>query len=222
MMSVIGILFFFSFVVLIVGLIKPSIVIRWGEEEKKTRKSVMGVFMSIFVATIILGMFTTEPSNKNQDKNAEQQLSQDEKREDREITDIEKIAKKATSNADFKDVKIIKIENGEMYNVDLLLTGEESLTTKMTYRKYKNSCKDVFQALYTSKFGTKINEVKVSIYAEFVNKQTGEESEKVAYSLTMDRERAAKMHWDNIGEVDIEMATKNVYLHPAIKKEVKK
>ena len=140
MMSVIGILFFFSFVVLIVGLIKPSIVIRWGEEEKKTRKSVMGVFMSIFVATIILGMFTTEPSNKNQDKNAEQQLSQDEKREDREITDIEKIAKKATSNADFKDVKIIKIENGEMYNVDLLLTGEESLTTKMTYRKYKNSC----------------------------------------------------------------------------------
>ncbi len=55
-MPIIMILLILCFVFLIVGLIKPRMVIRWGDDEKKTRKKVIAVFLSAFVGITLLGM----------------------------------------------------------------------------------------------------------------------------------------------------------------------
>jgi hypothetical protein len=45
MATIVGVIFVISFILLIVGLVKPSLVIRWGEEEGKTRKTVVKLFL---------------------------------------------------------------------------------------------------------------------------------------------------------------------------------
>ena len=44
MATIVGVIFVISFILLIVGLVKPSLVIRWGEEGK-TRKKVVKLFL---------------------------------------------------------------------------------------------------------------------------------------------------------------------------------
>lgn len=58
-----------SFVALVVGLIKPSLVIRWGDEEKKNRKTVLKLFLGIFLILLVLGVATNEPTAKKNTKN---------------------------------------------------------------------------------------------------------------------------------------------------------
>lgn len=60
MYSVFSFLLFVSFVALIIGLIKPTLVVRWGEE--KTRKKVIKVFGAATVLFLVLSIGTTPES----------------------------------------------------------------------------------------------------------------------------------------------------------------
>lgn len=142
--------------------------------------------------------------------------------EDADKAQITEIAKKSTSHADFRDITITKVVDADKYNLVVFLNGKDNLTTNMIYTGYKFSCRDIFKGLYTSSMGSKINDVKISIYISMVNTQTGAKSDNVIYMLAMTRERANQMHWDNIESVDIEQAATERFIHPALRRELSK
>lgn len=68
MVAIEGLLFVISFILLIVGLIKPSLIIRWGREETKTRKQIIGLFFIVFIILVLLGVAfdkNTHPKDNN-------------------------------------------------------------------------------------------------------------------------------------------------------------
>ncbi len=66
-----SILFVLLLIALIVGLIKPSLVIRWGAKEERNRKQVIGLFFVSFVALTVIGTITSLyiPQNSNTETN---------------------------------------------------------------------------------------------------------------------------------------------------------
>lgn len=56
-------LFLISIVALIIGLIKPELVIRWGDKEKKNRKSVLKVYGVSIIAFFVLFSISIPSSN---------------------------------------------------------------------------------------------------------------------------------------------------------------
>ena len=65
MQLIIGLLFVLLFVALIVGLIKPSLIIRWGDKEQRTRKQVAGAFFFAFIGLTLVCMLTSDSTSKN-------------------------------------------------------------------------------------------------------------------------------------------------------------
>jgi biopolymer transport protein ExbD len=57
-------LFLVSFIAIIVGLIKPSLVVKWGEEDKKNRKTVFKTYGIILIASFILFGMTTDSTEQ--------------------------------------------------------------------------------------------------------------------------------------------------------------
>lgn len=55
-----------SIIVLVIGLIKPELVVRWGNQEKKNRKSVLKVYGLAIIAFFILFSITTPSSNNEE------------------------------------------------------------------------------------------------------------------------------------------------------------
>lgn len=53
MSNVFLILILISFPCLVVGIIKPSLVIRWGDPEKRNRKKVLATYLGLFVISFI-------------------------------------------------------------------------------------------------------------------------------------------------------------------------
>lgn len=58
-------LFLVSIVALVVGLIKPDLVVRWGNQEKKNRKSVLKVYGLAMIAFSVLFSISAPSSNKD-------------------------------------------------------------------------------------------------------------------------------------------------------------
>ena len=65
MATIVGVIFVISFILLIVGLVKPSLVIRWGEEEGKTRKMVVKLFLLTILSISVIGVLLTDKPSKN-------------------------------------------------------------------------------------------------------------------------------------------------------------
>lgn len=59
-------LFIGIFIVFLIGLVKPHVVIRWGDTEKKTRRNVAKVFGSLLVIAFIGLMFTVPELTEDQ------------------------------------------------------------------------------------------------------------------------------------------------------------
>lgn len=74
MEDILAFLGFIAFLFLIIGLIKPSLVIRWGN--KKTRGRVLLIFgITFFILTILYGVFVSPENSPNiADKNIEQKM----------------------------------------------------------------------------------------------------------------------------------------------------
>lgn len=71
------ILFLVSIVALVVGLIKPELVVRWGSEEKKNRKSVLKVYGLAIIAFLILFSITTPSSNDEETAENDEEIEED-------------------------------------------------------------------------------------------------------------------------------------------------
>lgn len=65
-----------SIIALVIGLIKPELVVRWGNPEKKNRKSVLKVYGLAIIAFFILFSITTPSSNNEEVAEVETELEE--------------------------------------------------------------------------------------------------------------------------------------------------
>ena len=85
MVTILVLIILLSIILLIVGLIKPSLVIRWGEEEGKTRKQVVKLFLALFITANVIGVLTadvTSNKNKGNKEKVETQVASDKEGKD--------------------------------------------------------------------------------------------------------------------------------------------
>lgn len=65
-----------SIIALVIGLIKPELVVRWGNQEKKNRKSVLKVYGLAIIGFFILFSITTPSSNNEEVAETETELEE--------------------------------------------------------------------------------------------------------------------------------------------------
>lgn len=100
MENVMIILFLVCFVCLIIGLIKPSVVVRWGRLEKRNRKSVLKYYgIGLIVTFILVGIFAPKTSNTT-DKSTTVKVDNTVKEQPKEKTEEEKAAEETKKKAD--------------------------------------------------------------------------------------------------------------------------
>ena len=133
-------LFLLCFIALIVGLIKPSLIIRWGDEEQKTRKKVFGIFLLAFVMITAVGGLTHKLENKKEvaQKNVE------EKAEINNNASSDGSADPRVKNEDGSTT--VKLNNG-------YLTEYPDGTTISVTGKFKTETKGAYKALDIEKNG---------------------------------------------------------------------
>lgn len=99
------ILFFLSVVALVVGIIKPDIVIRWGDPEKRNRKNVVKYYGVAIVAFFIL--FGVSSSESEPNKAVDVEAEQENIEKVFEISDEDKNLLKGSYN-DFTDEQVLR------------------------------------------------------------------------------------------------------------------
>ncbi|KAB2454338.1 hypothetical protein F8160_11080 [Bacillus sp. CH126_4D] len=90
MNTLFALLFFVCLIALIIGIIKPQLVVRWGSEEKRNRKSVLKFYGIGVVATFILFGVTSEDTKKTEEAKTEAKPAKAEQK--KELTAEEKAA----------------------------------------------------------------------------------------------------------------------------------
>src|SRR5690625_7043678 len=83
------ILFFISFLALLIGLIKPNIVLKWLPDAKRNRKSVAMYFGIAAVVFFILFGATASPTNDSADADNNDQIEQEEKRSEDQTSELQ-------------------------------------------------------------------------------------------------------------------------------------
>ncbi|HFF3741993.1 hypothetical protein OCE54_17570 [Bacillus cereus] len=84
------VLFYVCLIALIIGIIKPQLVVRWGSEEKRNRKSVLKFYGIGIVAMFILFGVTSEDTKKTEEAKTEAKPAKAEQK--KELTAEEKAA----------------------------------------------------------------------------------------------------------------------------------
>lgn len=134
-MDVLFFLLFLVFLVaLIVGIIRPGSVLRWGSEEKKTRKSVlkyygigMILFFVLFAANASNSSVGNASTNKSQTTNVEQNVASDKEVAKNLDTNIEALGNVNSIKLDkATDVQAIRKSYEE------LTSDQKSLVTKLS------------------------------------------------------------------------------------------
>lgn len=90
-----ALLFFVCLIALIIGIIKPQLVVRWGSEEKRNRKSVLKFYGIGVVAMFILFGVTSEGTKKTEEAQTEAKPAKAEQK--KELTAEEKAAAEKAS-----------------------------------------------------------------------------------------------------------------------------
>ncbi len=85
-----ALLFFVCLIALIIGIIKPQLVVRWGSEEKRNRKSVLKFYGIGVIAMFILFGVTSEDTKKTEEAKTEAKPAKAEQK--KELTAEEKAA----------------------------------------------------------------------------------------------------------------------------------
>ena len=114
-------LFFVCLIALIIGIIKPQAVVRWGSEEKRNRKSVLKFYGIGVVAMFILFGVTSEGTKKTEEAKTEAKPAKAEQK--KELTAEEKAAaeqaaaeKAAAEKAAKEEEERIGYETGITYD----------------------------------------------------------------------------------------------------------
>ncbi|PGM90691.1 hypothetical protein CN958_20430 [Bacillus cereus] len=85
-----ALLFFVCLIALIIGVIKPQLVVRWGAVEKRTRKSVLKFYGIGLIAMFVLMVATANDTKKTEEANTEAKPAKAEQK--KELTAEEKAA----------------------------------------------------------------------------------------------------------------------------------
>ena len=116
-----ALLFFVCLIALIIGIIKPQLVVRWGSEEKRNRKSVLKFYGIGVVAMFILFGVTSEGTKKTEEAQTEAKPAKAEQK--KELTAEEKAAaeqaaaeKAAAEKAAKEEEERIGYETGITYD----------------------------------------------------------------------------------------------------------
>lgn len=111
-----ALLFFVCLIALIIGIIKPQLVVRWGSEEKRNRKSVLKFYGIGVVAMFILFGVTSEGTKKTEEAKTEAKLAKAEQK--KELTAEEKAAAEqaAAEKAAKEEEERIGYETGITYD----------------------------------------------------------------------------------------------------------
>jgi hypothetical protein len=67
-----------------------------------------------------------------------------------------------------------------------------------------------------------ISDVSVTVFMDVTDKSIGEKRTIPAYTLSMNRDKAKTMHWDNYKGIDVMDAASKVEMDPAFEHFVKK
>ena len=121
MNTLFALLFFVCLIALIIGIIKPQLVVRWGSEEKRNRKSVLKFYGIGVVAMFILFGVTSEDTKKTEEAKTEAKPAKAEQK--KELTAEEKAAaeqaaaeKAAAEKAAKEEEERIGYETGITYD----------------------------------------------------------------------------------------------------------
>ncbi|MEH7151615.1 hypothetical protein V7095_14555 [Bacillus thuringiensis] len=121
MNTLFALLFFVCLIALIIGIIKPQLVVRWGSEEKRNRKSVLKFYGIGVVAMFILFGVTSEGTKKTEEAQTEAKPAKAEQK--KELTAEEKAAaeqaaaeKAAAEKAAKEEEERIGYETGITYD----------------------------------------------------------------------------------------------------------
>lgn len=93
-------LFLVCLICLPIGLIKPNIVIRWGDVQKRNRKSVLKYYGVGFIITFILFGITLPKTTNTESKSTTAQVEKTVEEQPKEQTEEEKAAEEAKKKAD--------------------------------------------------------------------------------------------------------------------------
>jgi len=113
------ILFFISFLALLIGLIKPNIVLKWLPEAKRNRKSVAMYFGIAAVVFFILFGATASPTNDSADADNNDQIEQEEKAKEEEL--------KKEQEEKIKEEELKKEQEEKAKEEELRIAEEEEL-----------------------------------------------------------------------------------------------
>lgn len=162
--------------------------------------------------------------NKGEDKNKEHRhgLILDVPMTDDPIKNITETVKQNTDGLlgmiEFSDVKV-DTSSGEA-NVLIILQGAKGFTAQGTLDEFNRVIKQEIAALYQVNPGIKISTVTVNVYMKVTYRSNGAEENLLAYKVSMDKNTASQMHWENYKSIDIMSAATDVAMHPSFRKLV--
>lgn len=216
MNSLFLILFLLSGVLLIVGLLKPDAVIRWGDPEKRGRKQVLITYVSIAVVTFIAFGVTIDKTKTatNKDQPNTQQAVQTAPAPTPSLTieqQIEKAAKNVTGSS-FRKITITPTTDDKNL-IDIHITGNENLTTSMTRKGLYMDGANLFEKLYAT--GLPIKEVREFIYLPLIDKY-GNKADEIVVKMSLKAETAAKINWGNVSKSEFDKVADQSKTHSAL------
>lgn len=207
---------------------------------------ILAIIVSFFCILGFIGAIASIASNNidqksngyvetaNQNKNTNPSTNSKERKEKKykvgPITDIpmtgtpiENITETVKQNTDgsmdmvkLSNVKV-DVSNGEA-DVLIVLQGAKGLTAQGTLDEFNRVIKQELASLYQVQPGIKISNVTVNVYMKVTYSGSGAEDNLLTYKVSMDKNTASQMHWENYKSIDIMSAATDVAMSPSFKK----
>jgi len=214
MNTVFLILTLLCFLVLIIGLIKPSALVK--KEEAPTRKKILRTLIPLMLIFFVLFGLTTDSPSSSIAETKQTVATQPPATPTKATIEqqIEKIIQDTTQK-NLKQVNISQVD-GEKNIVVIHIIGKENLTTSMTRKGIYRDGADLFKKLYTS--GLPIKEVAEIIYMPLTDKY-GNTSDDVVVKMTLNSTTAAKINWNGVDTLNFNKVADSSWIHPALLKE---
>ena len=169
-----------------IGLIKPSLVIRWGEMEKRNRKKVLKYYGLGFIVTFILFGVTSPKAANTDSKSTTAKVESTVKEQPKEKTEEEKAADEAKKKADE--------EAKAKADADAKKAKEET-DAKIAAEKAAKAAKDNIPKEYQAAlkkadtYANKMNMSKEGLYEQLTS-DAGEKFPKEAAQYAVDNVKA--------------------------------
>ncbi len=123
MSSLLSMIAFFSFIALVLGLIKPSLVVRWGDEANRTRKKAFKTYLLVLIIAFVGAGITASPDSASTKQTVENSSSSN-------STETKKAEEKPvawnTSEIDASKNGNIKVAVKELEKIDDIKSAAET------------------------------------------------------------------------------------------------